>query len=62
MATIDALSWDDLRLFLDAARLGGLTAATTTTGLSAATLAGGSPRSSTRSGSHSSSGGRPATS
>ncbi len=31
-------SWDDLRLFLDVARLGGLTAATATTGLSAATL------------------------
>ncbi|SEP61201.1 DNA-binding transcriptional regulator, LysR family [Devosia sp. YR412] len=31
-------SWDDLRLFLDVARLGGLSAATTTTGLSAATL------------------------
>jgi len=31
-------SWDDLRLFLDVARLGGLTAATQTTGLSAATL------------------------
>ncbi|WP_196260044.1 LysR family transcriptional regulator [Pelagibacterium limicola] len=31
-------SWDDLRLFLDVARLGGLTAATRTTGLSAATL------------------------
>lgn len=38
MTTIDALSWDDLRLFLDVARLGGLTAATTTTRLSAATL------------------------
>jgi DNA-binding transcriptional LysR family regulator len=35
---MDALSWDDLRLFLDVARLGGLTAATSTTGLSAATL------------------------
>jgi DNA-binding transcriptional LysR family regulator len=33
-----ALSWDDLRLFLDVARLGGLTAATGTTKLSAATL------------------------
>ncbi|HEY9010305.1 MAG TPA: LysR family transcriptional regulator [Devosia sp.] len=32
------LSWDDLRLFLDVARLGGLSAATETTGLSAATL------------------------
>lgn len=31
-------SWDDLRLFLDVARLGGLSAATTTTKLSAATL------------------------
>lgn len=31
-------SWDDLRLFLDVARLGGLSAATGTTGLSAATL------------------------
>lgn len=31
-------SWDDLRLFLDVARLGGLTAAARTTGLSAATL------------------------
>ncbi|MEO5805842.1 LysR family transcriptional regulator [Devosia sp.] len=31
-------SWDDLRLFLDVARLGGLSAATKTTGLSAATL------------------------
>jgi len=30
--------WDDLRLFLDVARLGGLSAATATTGLSAATL------------------------
>lgn len=30
--------WDDLRLFLDVARLGGLSAATSTTGLSAATL------------------------
>jgi len=34
----DALSWDDLRLFLDVARLGGLSAATGTTRLSAATL------------------------
>lgn len=32
------LSWDDLRLFLDVARLGGLSAATATTGVSAATL------------------------
>ena len=31
-------SWDDLRLFLDVARLGGLSAARDTTGLSAATL------------------------
>lgn len=31
-------SWDDLRLFLDVARLGGLSAARKTTGLSAATL------------------------
>lgn len=31
-------SWDDLRLFLAVARLGGLSAATQTTGLSAATL------------------------
>ena len=31
-------SWDDLRLFLDVARLGGLSAATHTTRLSAATL------------------------
>ncbi len=38
MATSDAFSWDDLRLFLDVARLGGLTAATATTQLSAATL------------------------
>ncbi|KKB76366.1 hypothetical protein VW29_20035 [Devosia limi DSM 17137] len=30
--------WDDLRVFLDVARLGGLSAATSTTGLSAATL------------------------
>jgi DNA-binding transcriptional LysR family regulator len=30
--------WDDLRLFLDVARLGGLSAARATTGLSAATL------------------------
>src|SRR4051794_10617547 len=33
-----SLMWDDLRLFLDVARLGGLTPATRTTGLSAATL------------------------
>lgn len=33
-----SIDWDDLRLFLDVARLGGLSAATTTTGLSAATL------------------------
>jgi DNA-binding transcriptional LysR family regulator len=32
------ISWDDLRLFLDVARLGGLSAATSTTGVSAATL------------------------
>lgn len=32
------ISWDDLRLFLDVARLGGLSAATSTTGMSAATL------------------------
>lgn len=32
------ISWDDLRLFLDVARLGGLSAARTTTRLSAATL------------------------
>lgn len=38
MASADALSWDDLRLFLDVARLGGLSAATGTTKLSAATL------------------------
>ena len=31
-------SWDDLRLFLQVARLGGLSAATGATGLSAATL------------------------
>ncbi|HHY51119.1 MAG TPA: LysR family transcriptional regulator [Alphaproteobacteria bacterium] len=36
--TDDPISWDDLRLFLDVARLGGLTAATRVTGLSAATL------------------------
>ncbi|MBI4923100.1 MAG: LysR family transcriptional regulator [Devosia nanyangense] len=33
-----SIDWADLRLFLDVARLGGLSAATTTTGLSAATL------------------------
>lgn len=38
MSAGDAISWDDLRLFLDVARLGGLSAATATTGLSAATL------------------------
>jgi DNA-binding transcriptional LysR family regulator len=38
MLTDDELSWDDLRLFLDVARLGGLSAATRTTRLSAATL------------------------
>lgn len=38
MAAVDAFSWDDLRLFLDVARLGGLSAATATTRLSAATL------------------------
>src|SRR5215217_3166411 len=32
------ISWDDLRMFLDVARLGGLSAATSTTRLSAATL------------------------
>lgn len=32
------IGWDDLRLFLDVARLGGLSAATATTRLSAATL------------------------
>lgn len=32
------ISWDDLRVFLDVARLGGLSAATQKTGLSAATL------------------------
>lgn len=32
------LSWDDLRVFLNVARLGGLTAASLTTGMSAATL------------------------
>lgn len=38
MSVGEAISWDDLRLFLDVARLGGLSAATATTGLSAATL------------------------
>jgi DNA-binding transcriptional LysR family regulator len=38
MADSEAISWDDLRLFLDVARLGGLSAATATTQLSAATL------------------------
>lgn len=38
MPDANALSWDDLRLFLDVARLGGLSAATATTKLSAATL------------------------
>ena len=38
MAVASDFSWDDLRLFLDVARLGGLSAATATTGLSAATL------------------------
>ena len=33
-----SIDWADLRLFLDVARLGGLSAATATTGLSAATL------------------------
>jgi DNA-binding transcriptional LysR family regulator len=33
-----SIDWADLKLFLDVARLGGLSAATTTTGLSAATL------------------------
>src|SRR3569833_3154641 len=33
-----SIDWADLRLFLDVVRLGGLSAATTTTGLSAATL------------------------
>lgn len=32
------INWDDLKLFLDVARLGGLSAAARTTGLSAATL------------------------
>lgn len=38
MVATGEISWDDLRLFLDVARLGGLSAATETTGLSAATL------------------------
>lgn len=38
MSDAKGLSWDDLHLFLDVARLGGLTAATATTKLSAATL------------------------
>jgi DNA-binding transcriptional LysR family regulator len=38
MAGTQTISWDDLRLFLDVARLGGLSAATATTRLSAATL------------------------
>lgn len=38
MTAGETISWDDLRLFLDVARLGGLSAATSTTGLSAATL------------------------
>lgn len=38
MAAEDRLSWDDLRVFLAVARLGGLSAATRTTRLSAATL------------------------
>ena len=35
---MDTISWDDLRVFLDVARLGGLSAARETTRLSAATL------------------------
>lgn len=35
---MDTISWDDLRVFLDVARLGGLSAARQTTRLSAATL------------------------
>lgn len=35
---MDPISWDDVRLFLAVARLGGLSAATATTGLSAPTL------------------------
>src|SRR5688500_17817955 len=35
---MEDIGWDDLRLFLDVARLGGLSAATATTKLSAATL------------------------
>lgn len=38
MATRAALSWDDLRLFLEVARFGGLSAAGRATGASAATL------------------------
>ena len=38
MTKASDLSWDDLKLFLDVARLGGLSAAAGTTGLSAATL------------------------
>lgn len=38
MPVTEAISWNDLRLFLDVARLGGLSAATRVTGLSAATL------------------------
>lgn len=38
MPAADPISWDDLRLFLDVARLGGLTPASRTTGFSAATL------------------------
>jgi len=38
MAVADTISWGDLRLFLDVARLGGLSAARRSTGLSAATL------------------------
>ena len=33
-----SIDWEDLRLFLDVARLGGLSAATSTTKLSAATM------------------------
>jgi len=38
MTSNSNISWDDLRVFLDVARLGGLSAATATTRLSAATL------------------------
>jgi DNA-binding transcriptional LysR family regulator len=38
MPAVDGFSWDDLRIFLDVARLGGLSHATATTGLSPATL------------------------